>query len=43
MEPTLEELNSAILLADQEGDTAAVEELVRAAQALGEKREASQG
>lgn len=39
MEPTLEELNAAILLADSEGDTASVEELVRAAQAL----EAKQG
>ena len=29
MEPTLEELNSAILLANQEGDMSAVEELVR--------------
>ena len=43
MEPTLEELNAAILLADQEGDTAVVEELVRAAQALEAKQEASQG
>lgn len=43
MEPTLEKLNAAILLADQEGDTAAVEELVRAAQALEATQQASQG
>jgi hypothetical protein len=43
MEPTLEELNAAILLADQEGDTVAVEELVRAAQELEAKQQASQG
>jgi len=43
MEPTLEELNAAILLADQEGDTVAVEELVRAAKKLETKQQASQG
>lgn len=43
MEPTLEELNAAILLADQEGDMSAVEELVSAAQTLEAKQQASQG
>jgi hypothetical protein len=43
MEPTLEELNAAILLADSEGDAASVEELVAAAQLLETKQQASQG
>ena len=43
MEPTLEELNSAILLADSEGDIAAVEELVAAALALENQQKISQG
>jgi len=43
MEPTLEELNAAILLADSEGDVASVEELVAAAQLLETKQQASQG
>tara|TARA_R110001606_G_scaffold33543_1_gene99983 strand:- start:4 stop:1728 length:1725 start_codon:yes stop_codon:yes gene_type:complete len=43
MEPTLEDLNAAILLADSEGDAASVEELVAIAQKIEAEQQASQG